>query len=862
MFNLNGSKNYSEIDRYTNSFSIYHSYGKVFSSSNTITVKRGDTSFHVRPASIIFKNNEVKISFGSYIFNDSDIIFYSFMFYKFEQAPRVSESDIQARLTIISISQINGSIRIIGICPNSVYVDADIPFDSIQSNKNPIFNIHEPEDNGIDVVGYYYAINQTKNYFITRNDKFVSSFAINESNSQSLFPGNFTFSQSQDINSFINNNPSDDTYIRLSTVMVNESFPKSGTWYFHVKAINSITNMSRMTATYTCIYNSPPSVPGDLRTNTDVFYEGALSHHSMSFIQSESDDDDEIQYNYELYKNDELIKQGTFYSTKYDDRLATIEANLTIVRNNFYAKMTIDGRGDTDYSSSIIASLETYVYSEEYSYDDIPCLNCKLEIYKENEESNSESIENFNKHDERLIYFYDNINEIGYGDGIFKWRVRALDWLQQSPFSDFCNYTVSTIKEMLVAKLTIPIYGIEQGFKGKLNILSNSIIKGILYIYPILNAKLYIAKHSDQETYPEPGSLDYRVICKMFIRPYSELYCKMRVVNNFSTFSGKLILTDVKGSEGLKSRLIVIKPGDDGLKSKLTISLLSGSSFTSKMLMCLKSISDIKGKIEIQNVGFSCKTIILRNTSIRDEFNNNQFDSYYLSGRMTCVNKPNRPIITSNVGNDWQSNNNISISWFSPPANIPVVSYGYLISNVRLSSFNIGNFLNTTLLSSDFNMNNYGGVGEYYFYIFARASNGSISEVSEYRIRYNIKPQAPGSIMLINGNECIINRPLISLKVENTFTWNRVFTQDGDLLYYDFEISDNIGFGNIVYSSYNILNNANTETLGIQVLHSYDYKTYYWRVRSFDGKEYSNWSLTGQFAVNTPPSPPTNLRIE
>ena len=77
MFNLNGSKNYSEIDKYTNSFSIYHNYGKVFSSSNTITVKRGETSFHVRPAAIIFKNNEVKISFGSYVLNDSDIIFYS-----------------------------------------------------------------------------------------------------------------------------------------------------------------------------------------------------------------------------------------------------------------------------------------------------------------------------------------------------------------------------------------------------------------------------------------------------------------------------------------------------------------------------------------------------------------------------------------------------------------------------------------------------------------------------------------------------------------------------------------------------------------------------------------------------------------
>lgn len=36
---------------------------------------------------------------------------------------------------------------------------------------------------------------------------------------------------------------------------------------------------------------------------------------------------------------------------------------------------------------------------------------------------------------------------------------------------------------------------------------------------------------------------------------------------------------------------------------------------------------------------------------------------------------------------------------------------------------------------------------------------------------------------------------------------------------------------------------------------------YYWRVRAYDRKQYSTWSFTGKFKLNTPPSVPTNLSI-
>ena len=36
---------------------------------------------------------------------------------------------------------------------------------------------------------------------------------------------------------------------------------------------------------------------------------------------------------------------------------------------------------------------------------------------------------------------------------------------------------------------------------------------------------------------------------------------------------------------------------------------------------------------------------------------------------------------------------------------------------------------------------------------------------------------------------------------------------------------------------------------------------YYWRVRAYDRKEYSSWSPTGKYKLNTPPSVPSNIIV-
>ena len=83
MKNLNGQILYSEIDSQSNSFVINHTYGEMRSLSNTFTIKSiTGSSRTFRPAYVLFRNGNIKVSLGSFRFSNGDIITYSFGFLK------------------------------------------------------------------------------------------------------------------------------------------------------------------------------------------------------------------------------------------------------------------------------------------------------------------------------------------------------------------------------------------------------------------------------------------------------------------------------------------------------------------------------------------------------------------------------------------------------------------------------------------------------------------------------------------------------------------------------------------------------------------------------------------------------------
>lgn len=80
------------------------------------------------------------------------------------------------------------------------------------------------------------------------------------------------------------------------------------------------------------------------------------------------------------------------------------------------------------------------------------------------------------------------------------------------------------------------------------------------------------------------------------------------------------------------------------------------------------------------------------------------------------------------------------------------------------------------------------------------------------------------------------------------YTWNQSTDVDGDTLTYHHQLSTLLNFSTIFNQS-NVTNNWTGSITGLT-----DGVTYYGKVRSYDGYEYSNWSNTTQFTENSLPS--------
>jgi phosphodiesterase/alkaline phosphatase D-like protein len=93
-----------------------------------------------------------------------------------------------------------------------------------------------------------------------------------------------------------------------------------------------------------------------------------------------------------------------------------------------------------------------------------------------------------------------------------------------------------------------------------------------------------------------------------------------------------------------------------------------------------------------------------------------------------------------------------------------------------------------------------------------------------------------------------------------TLTANNSSDADGDNLTYTYQVSSNSGFTAIVAQSSSVAEGGGGTTSWIVSSNLTNGNTYYWRVRASDGQDYSNYSSSRTFTVNTPnnaPSTPT-----
>jgi hypothetical protein len=161
----------------------------------------------------------------------------------------------------------------------------------------------------------------------------------------------------------------------------------------------------------------------------------------------------------------------------------------------------------------------------------------------------------------------------------------------------------------------------------------------------------------------------------------------------------------------------------------------------------------------------------------------------------------------------------------------------------------------TTLTSTPIT---FSGAGKWVVTVAARNALGWFGHVGTWEVWFDHPPTAPGSSsMTINGQDTIISRPFVARTPfsGHALAWTASTDLDaGETLTYEVQISTAPDcLTNIVVYIQNITTQSQNWT-GIT-----ESGTHFWRIRSNDGKQSSDWSRIGSFIVNIPPDRPGGL---
>lgn len=789
MFTLNGYVECSEIDYYTNSFYIYHDFGNVKSATKSFAFELNGVSEVFRPSSVVFRDGCIKVSIGSYRFSNAGRIRYSFNALKLDSQKVLGYSpDLYFNIIIISTSTLYAKMTIRGIIPGDVNIESDIEFDMLQHNRNPLFYWETPSRNadesnslseeyiGKDISGYYYSFNREPSYFIRTTDNYISS---------------------------------NETFVR---------FPSSGSYYFHIRAINTAGNLSRNTSSARVIYNNPPSSPRNLCTNFESYYSGSLDRSIFSWYDSSNSDSDSISYEIEIYKNGKYLKGGPIETYKCKESILTGMMNIYNSEHRLYCKMDVE-REDSSHWSDLFGLVSVY--------------------------------KNKQSRDEEKTYYLFEKNRSDMRRGEYYYRVRGYDWAEQSEWSNECYFEIYGVDSFLASKMWIGYPDSDRSLSGKLFIYGDSSIYGKMYFIPSLIGKLIICELG------ESSELYGELLFKEFI----SLYGKMEIESNFSDIYGMLYISCKPGYSNLFGKLRLVYDYDSVLYGGLIIREFDYGDLSGEMFIHANGKSGLYGEMFLIRERLCGKMNIYRN------YNNDEgFPKYrgILTGLMSIYNYPPEPIVTSDVGHDWQNSKIVNFSWTIEQTNINVVAYGYYISNTKITDFSSISFLRTSINSVQVNLENKNGSGEYYFYVYSISSTNSKSYNTEYIVRYNNIPSIPGADMKINNQECISNVPIVSRNEHNIFSWIKSSHLDQDIVKYNIQISDDINFSNIIIDKMDIYNNNASSYIDFEIQYNYPASSnlFYWRVRSYDKFQYSDFGYIGRFRCNTKPGVPTNLSVE
>lgn len=442
------------------------------------------------------------------------------------------------------------------------------------------------------------------------------------------------------------------------------------------------------------------------------------------------------------------------------------------------------------------------------------------------------------------------------GKGRYYWRVRAYDGKQHGEWTDGNSFEVVPVTSALAAAISIPVRGMSN-FKASVNIIGHYELQAEIYVFngdnrSDLGAKATVSRRSGASivasiTVPKTIGLN----ASLRISPYGNLPARMRIVGvaGHTTVSARINVCS-KSSTNLIAMIRVGKPSMASILARITISSTSNLDAritvydTDHFGFIDEFSSDIKSKIWISKYAYK-----------------------YLAGKITTIaDRPGTIAISANVpASTWQGTGDIVFIWTATTAHWSGIE-GYYTELDRSGSTGASDsFQKTEGFTRSFSLDMEDGAGIYYFHVAAKADNGTFGPTSHYAVWYNHVPTNTTPPMTVNRVDSISSAPVVSRTSGLMLEWGQSYdSDDTDSITYLVQISrtanfgvDNYGVPGIMYEQGGIGTFKHTVAGGTLVSGKY-----YWRVKAFDGHQYSpSWGPVASFSINSPPSVPSNLIV-
>jgi hypothetical protein len=443
------------------------------------------------------------------------------------------------------------------------------------------------------------------------------------------------------------------------------------------------------------------------------------------------------------------------------------------------------------------------------------------------------------------------------GEGQYFWRVRASDGREFGPWSNTTGFTVIPITDDFGAKLTIPVESYEK-------------LGASVYVVPYKELDATIAVSIDlNEDLGATLSVAYKIDTELQaiarIASRSFLDAKINIVQ-YKDLPSSINIFGVRGELDMGAKVELNFYGDFEVGSKINVATADYSEFIG-YIGIIPYNDNLTGYITTFHDDFF---------SWIDDFNRHigasvtitaSGDKYLLGSITTIADRPGPVIIHANVEEaTWQTESLIQFTWDpAAPGFSPVTEY-HTVLDQDPNTIVGDQHQNTIGFFRDFNLENENGSGIYYFHVAAKNAVNKYGPTTHYAVYYNRIPSIPTIPMLVNNIDTLANFPIIGATIDLNFEWGQSYDDDElDAISYHLQIATEPDFGLTPLNTSSIIHEQHNIPSYTHIINSETFVpsgTYYWRVRAYDGKQYSlGWSPVGHFTVNTPPLPPTNLLV-